>query len=297
MLPLVSICIPAFKQGTFINRLLKSIYSQDVSDFEVIVTDDSPGDEVYSVIQNWINDPRLKYYRNSQRLGSPKNWNAALGKAKGKWIKMMHHDDWFNGTNSLSQFVITAENIGKSAFVISQSNACNIDGIVQYVHYPPHNTCELLLDPERSLLASNYIGCPSATLFYNDRNITFDEKLIWVVDVDAYMRIAKRMTSALINNPLINVSLAEGDHVTSTISKNKPLMLSEVCYLFDKVDSKSHAVFFRHLQDQTVSMSFQEIKITIQSPLSLSKTVKILIVFGYILSRFRAMIFNIFKYQ
>ena len=288
--PLVSICIPAFRQGAFIQRLIKSVYSQDFIDFEVIITDDSAGDEVSSVIQDWINDPRFSYYKNNNQLGSPSNWNAALRKARGKWIKMMHHDDWFNSNTSLSEFVTTAESVGRAAFVISQSNACNSDGIIQYIHAPPHNTSELLMNPEHSLLINNFIGCPSATLFYNDKNFSFDEKLIWVVDVDAYMKIAKCMKSVLINKPLINVSLSEGDHLTSVISKNKPLMLSERCYLYNKVDCKNHTLFFNHLCNQSLSMSLEDIKKTICSPLNLSKLVTLLVVAAYIFSKIRLII-------
>jgi glycosyltransferase involved in cell wall biosynthesis len=291
--PLVSICIPAFRQGLFIQRLLKSIFAQDFEDYEVIITDDSPADEVSSVIQDWTNDPRLRYYKNSKKLGSPSNWNVSLRKGRGKWIKMMHHDDWFSSNTSLSEFVTAAEKTGKATFLISQSNACNSDGTVQHVHAPPYNTHELLLNPEKSLLINNFIGCPSSTLFYNDKRIYFDEKLIWVVDVEAYINISKIMESVLINKPLVNVSLPQGDHITSSISKNKPLMLSERCYLYDKCSYKDHSSFFAHLYEQSSSMSFQDIGQTIFSPLNLSLFVKVLILLGFTLSKSKNT-FNVF---
>jgi len=146
------------------------------------------------------------------------------------------------------------------------------------------------MNPERSLLVNNFIGCPSATLFYNDKNFSFDEKLIWVVDVDAYMKIAKYMKSVLINKTMINVSLSEGDHLTSVISRNKSLMLSERCYLYNKVDCKNHTLFFNHLCNQCLSMSFEDIKKTIYSPLNSSKLITLLLVAAYTFSKIRLMI-------
>jgi glycosyltransferase involved in cell wall biosynthesis len=281
----VSICIPAFRQGVFMQRLLNSVFEQDFKNYEVVITDDSPGDEVSSVIQDWLCDPRVRYFKNQKTLGSPRNWNCALAKGRGKWIKMMHQDDWFSSDHSLSEFVINAEKTGRGSFVISQSNACDSNGIVQYTHAPPFNASELLLNPEKSLLINNYIGCPSATLFYNDKSIFFNEKLIWVVDVEAYIKIAKIMQTVLINKPLINVSLPEGDHITTLVSKNKPLMLSERCYLYEKMTCKDHISFFSHVCEQTQTMSFLDIQKTLSSPLKLSFFVKIFVIFSYLLTK------------
>ena len=47
----------------------------------------------------------VKYYKNPQCLGAAANWNAAISKARGEYIKIMHHDDWFTDENSLREFV------------------------------------------------------------------------------------------------------------------------------------------------------------------------------------------------
>ena len=49
MTPLISICIPAYKRAAFIKRLLDSIAIQSFQDYEVVITDDSPGDDVEQV--------------------------------------------------------------------------------------------------------------------------------------------------------------------------------------------------------------------------------------------------------
>ena len=43
---LISICIPAYKNTSFLKRLLESLLQQTYTHFEVILSDDSPDDTV-----------------------------------------------------------------------------------------------------------------------------------------------------------------------------------------------------------------------------------------------------------
>lgn len=93
--PLISICVPAYKNVVYLERLLGSIQSQTFHDFEVVITDDSPDNAVSELIDRYKAMLPIRYFRNDVALGSPANWNAAIGHAKGQWIKIMHDDDWF----------------------------------------------------------------------------------------------------------------------------------------------------------------------------------------------------------
>src|SRR5439155_18647369 len=85
--PLVSICIPAYKRVEFLKRLLESISIQSFKDFEVIITDDSPTNEVYELSQAYKDKFTLFYSKNAVAVGTPENWNEAIRHAKGEWIK------------------------------------------------------------------------------------------------------------------------------------------------------------------------------------------------------------------
>src|ERR1700722_12721578 len=102
---MVSICVPAYKRITFLKRLLESVSMQTYRDFEVIVTDDSPDDAVKELCTSYSRQFALSYYRNDQPLGTPENWNEAIRKAKGQWIKLMHDDDWFTDAHGLAHYV------------------------------------------------------------------------------------------------------------------------------------------------------------------------------------------------
>ena len=63
----VSICIPAYNNAQSVERLLSSVEMQNCREYEVILTDDSEGDEIERLVQG---KTYVKYYKNRQRLGS-----------------------------------------------------------------------------------------------------------------------------------------------------------------------------------------------------------------------------------
>ena len=103
--PLVSICIPTYKQITYLKKCIESVLKQDFEDYELIITDDSPDDSIKNFLKDSLKNKAYFYKRNNPALGSPENWNSALRLAKGKYIKLMHHDDFFTQANSLRLMV------------------------------------------------------------------------------------------------------------------------------------------------------------------------------------------------
>ena len=47
---MVSICVPAYKKPDFVIRLLDAVLLQDYKEVEVVITDDSPKDDIERAI-------------------------------------------------------------------------------------------------------------------------------------------------------------------------------------------------------------------------------------------------------
>ena len=86
----VSICVPAYKNPVGVERLLESVKVQSFTDYEVVVTDDSPDGSVEEVVRR-AEVPGMVYVRNAVRKGATGNWNEAVRHASGEYIKIMHH--------------------------------------------------------------------------------------------------------------------------------------------------------------------------------------------------------------
>ena len=68
--PLVSILLPTFNMGKYLNRSIESLLSQTFEDFELIVINDGSTDETAELLAFYAQkDPRIIIVNNSENLG------------------------------------------------------------------------------------------------------------------------------------------------------------------------------------------------------------------------------------
>ena len=233
MNPFVSICIPTYKRILFLKRLLESIVIQTHKDFEVIITDDSDDDSVKDLLKDFENQAHIQYYRNERSLGTPANWNRAISKANGQWIKLMHDDDWFANENSLAAFVhALKENDSLNFFYSAYTNVFE-NGGREAVYINSFRKRMLRQNPV-TLFSKNVIGPPSVTLVRNDKKVWYDNKTKWIVDIDFYIQYLRNNLSFYIDKPLINVGVHQ-TQVTKSAFRVPEIEIPENFYLLSKV--------------------------------------------------------------
>ena len=231
--PLISICIPAYKRLDFLKRLLDSISIQTFKDFEVIITDDSPGNDVEEFCKLYSQKFAIIYKKNTEQLGTPQNWNEAINLANGKWIKLMHDDDWFATAESLNVFQMAISNHPKANFFFS--DYCNHyleKGTIENVH-PSSFRKKILKGNPVTLVSKNIIGPPSVTLYRNVQGITYDRNTRWVVDIDFYIQYLKDHEWFHIHQVLINVGIG-AEQVTQDCFRKREIEIPENFYLLNK---------------------------------------------------------------
>ena len=238
MLPSISICIPAFKRKDYVKRLLDSVAIQTYKNFEVILTDDSPDDSIELLCNLYNNKFKLHYFRNSQNLNTPENWNEAVRKSNFNWIKIMHDDDWFSNEDSLKQYAETISRYPNINFFFSAySNIYEGSNLKQNKNLPPiwkiilHNNIE-------TLISRNVIGPPSVVL-YQKNKIEYDRTMKYVVDIDFYSRYCINGSWQYIDIPLISVGINEAQ-VTKYTFGIAEIQLKESLIMLEK---KSPEIF------------------------------------------------------
>jgi glycosyltransferase involved in cell wall biosynthesis len=96
---LVSICLPVFNGSAYLNEAIESVLDQTHTELELLVADDSSTDNSWEIVQRKAaNDPRLKIWRNEERLGLFSNYNRTVGSANGQFIKPFAQDDILSPT-------------------------------------------------------------------------------------------------------------------------------------------------------------------------------------------------------
>jgi len=233
----ISICIPAYKRIEFLRRLLDSIAVQTYTDFEVIVSDDSPANDVEILCHLYMNKMALKYFKNNPALGTPENWNQAMRQANGSWIKLMHDDDWFSHKDSLLKFVNAINTTPECDFIFSAYNNVNEDtGKTKPVFMNRFRKRKMLENPV-TLIANNVIGPPSVIIHKNNKQHWYDKSVKWVVDMDFYIRFLQTTAPYHINEALINVGVNK-EQVTQYTFGVPEVHLKENFYLLNKVGGK-----------------------------------------------------------
>lgn len=93
MRDLVTIIMPSYNTGRFIEETIKSVLDQTYSNWELIVVDDCSTDNTDEIVKKYLADTRIHYIKNLTNSGAAISRNRALSEAKGKWIAFLDSDD------------------------------------------------------------------------------------------------------------------------------------------------------------------------------------------------------------
>lgn len=255
----VSICIPAYENAAGVRRLLESIADQSLTDYEIIVTDDSASGDVETLVQEYAaslqetaGDHRIQYYRNTPRKGAAGNWNEAIAHASGEYVKIMHHDDWFSGSDSLRRFVDIMDAHPDADLAFCGTYQVSPDGSRKARHIAREDMNRIRND-YRNLYLGNTIGAPSAVIVRRSmverEGIAYDPALSWLVDEDYYLQILQRNpVLAYTEDPLISIGLSEMQ-LTNKLNHDAALLRREYSYIYRKFGLQDIAVYQQRLSD------------------------------------------------
>jgi glycosyltransferase involved in cell wall biosynthesis len=234
----ISICIGTYNRIHYLKRLLESIAIQKYKNFEVIITDDSSSDSIEQYVKTSSLSFSLQYIRNKEALGTPKNWTAGMQYATGKWIKVMHDDDFFSSEDSLGAFANAIDEHKEIIFsgynAYFESNQRFYNKTISLVAFKKITNNPFLL------LAENKIGNPSVVLFKNNGNEWYNPAYKWLVDIEGYIRMLQTTTCGYIDKPLINMSYNDSQ-VTNSCFRNPSVEVYEWLLLFQQYGPASTA--------------------------------------------------------
>ena len=93
--PVVSIGVPVYNTDRYIACALDSIIGQTFGDFEVVISDNCSTDDTQAICESYVaRDSRIRYIRQKQNVGLPRNWNAVVHAARGEFFKWASASDY-----------------------------------------------------------------------------------------------------------------------------------------------------------------------------------------------------------
>ncbi len=225
--PLVSIVINCYNSERFLNRALKSIYSQTYKNWEIIFWDNLSTDSSSNIAKSY--DDKLKYHRANKNTNLGIARKKAIELAKGEYLAFLDCDDeWM------------PEKLEKQVNALEMNK--NYDFSYTGVHYiNEYNRIILKYLPKAisgnvfSYQLNKYeIGIQSV-LIRNNIDMNFNQDLQFSPDYDLLMNIASKYKAFVIKEYLIKYRVVSGSLTNQKIH----LWWSEMQYTLDFIFQKT----------------------------------------------------------
>ena len=205
MFPL-SVCIPTYNGGDYLEECLDSILAQTFSNYEIVIVDDHSTDDSFEIANHYASkENRIRVYRNKRNLGLVNNWNHCIELAKGEWIKFVFQDDLLE-INCLERMIEGVDS-SKKMIVCKRKIIFDCDNYkIRRIYEPfldrisidrifegktdisPNDFCHAITNN----LKDNFIGEPTAVMLHRDvfdRYGMFNPNFIQLCDLEFWARV------------------------------------------------------------------------------------------------------------
>jgi len=221
--PLVSICIPTYNGDLYIKECLNSAINQTYENIEIIISDDNSQDDTIYLINSILSKTNIdhKIITNHSSRGVADNWNNAIKKSSGQYIKMLFQDDYLY-PDCIEKMISLAKNQKELGLIFSLRDPIYEEDITKDI--TGRSTIDFILNQKKYLgnipaiqegidliknkyllSGDNIIGEPSSVLINNnvfDEIGYFNPKLIQFIDLEMWYGILLKYKIGFINEPL-----------------------------------------------------------------------------------------------
>lgn len=214
-LPLVSVIIPCYNHGRYLQEALDSVYRQSYKKVEIIVVDDGSSDNTKEVARN--NENVTYIYQTNKGLSAARN--TGIRNSSGEFLLFLDADDWLLPEALQTNVQLMVHNPGL-AFVSGGHQKVFMDtGRKEEENLPVPS------DHYRHFLLGNYIGMHAVVLYRRRilEEFSFDESLRACEDYDLYCKIARKFPVAHHTQTIAAYRIHH-----SNMSGNIPFMLEHV---------------------------------------------------------------------
>jgi len=185
--PRVSVVIPAYNPGRFIDAAVGSALSQSMSELEVIVVNDGSTDDTSDRLAAW-NDPRLRVITQAHG-GLASALNTAIRASRGEYIAFLDADDVWLPDKLARHFRVHEEQTGMDA-TFSWVRVIDGNGNLTPMPCPRWHGCisfsQLLVDYAIRTMSAVVVRRAAA-----EHAGMFDADLVRCVDFEFFLRVAR----------------------------------------------------------------------------------------------------------
>jgi glycosyltransferase involved in cell wall biosynthesis len=199
MNPKVSVIVAAYNYARFLADALDSVVRQTFADYEVLVIDDGSSDDTAAVVQPFLDDARVHYYR-TPHLGQSGAKNTGMRLARAPLLAFLDADDlWLPDKLARQVALLRAD----PALAVVHTRRLLIDESGRVLEYEQPQLPRGLVLPR--LFRDNFV-CFSSVLARRpvlEEAGGFDNELSLAIDYDLWLRVARRHRFDHVDEPLV----------------------------------------------------------------------------------------------
>lgn len=222
---LVSIIMPAYRVESIVEESINSVLNQTYSNWELLIADDCSPDNTAAVVEKAaLSDSRIKLIQCQVNGGPAAARNAAISKAKGRWLAFLDSDDLWMSTKLEKTIRFAAAN--NSAITYTGYRRISFDKAItgRYISVPSSLTYNQLL--RNTAIATSTVVIdrrlvPDVVM----RSVFYDDFVCW-------LEILKNGGSA----SGLDEDLMRYRVVKNSVSRNKKRSALEVWKIYNEVE-------------------------------------------------------------
>jgi glycosyltransferase involved in cell wall biosynthesis len=202
--PLVSVLIPTFNYGRFLDDAITSVLQQTYQNFELIIVDNNSSDNTSKVVSKYLDNPKIRYYRNERNIGLVGNMNKCLGYANGEFVKFLNADDKFK-PELLAEFVGVMQRYPEVVLVTSNSEVFGARSRLRISNFVGLQNGKELIFKCLQQGSGNLIGEPTTVMIR--RSVLkqvgeFKSDFACLVDLNMWLRLLDKGDAYFLAQPL-----------------------------------------------------------------------------------------------
>jgi hypothetical protein len=231
--PLLSVLVPTYNHANGLGRIVTSLGAlAQGSQIELRVHDDSSDDRAAAAIEQIVQTCACGIYRRNQPpQGAVRNWNGLLDAAAGEYALLMHHDEYFEGEQTLKDALLRLHKDTSVDGLVFPCRVVSARFPMGRLHMPARIARWIVERYPGYMLRRNPIGAPSTLLLRRSMYPRYDERLRWLVDCELYVRaiVAHRPRLIFLTGPGVVSDGAGAVSITSSLGPSiKPIMADEL---------------------------------------------------------------------
>ncbi|MBF0511928.1 MAG: glycosyltransferase [Candidatus Omnitrophica bacterium] len=208
-MPKVSVIIPTYNRGQYIQQALESVLAQTFHDYEIIVIDDGSTDNTQEILRRFKGKIRSMRQDNQ---GISKTRNQAISRSNGQYIAFLDSDDYWV-SEKLEEQVRILDRHPHVGLVYARMPIINEQG--ERIGMKPSGVCGRNFKE----LLEVWGDLPTSTIMTRkecfERAGLFDTSLCTMEDIDMWIRIARYYDLYEIENKVLAYYRRHEEQITN----------------------------------------------------------------------------------